>query len=209
MKVLNLYAGIGGNRKLWTDVEVTAVENNPETAAIYQDNFQDDEVVVCDAHKFILENYKDFDFIWSSRPCITHSKTNHFLHPKGIVRYPDFGLYEEIVFLKQWFKGRWVCENVIPYYKPLIAGQECGRHLFWANFKIPKINIPPTIGRMNGPQQLRPRMERFEEFGIKLPEGMSKSKREDMFSNCIHPKLGLHILNCAQKEQQSTIKQWA
>ena len=26
MKVLNLYAGIGGNRKLWEDVEVTAVE---------------------------------------------------------------------------------------------------------------------------------------------------------------------------------------
>ena len=28
MKVLNLYAGIGGNRKLWTDVEITAVEYN-------------------------------------------------------------------------------------------------------------------------------------------------------------------------------------
>jgi len=31
MKVLNLYAGIGGNRKLWPDeCEVTAVENNEE-----------------------------------------------------------------------------------------------------------------------------------------------------------------------------------
>lgn len=26
IKVLNLYAGIGGNRKLWEGVEVTAVE---------------------------------------------------------------------------------------------------------------------------------------------------------------------------------------
>ena len=38
MKVLNLYAGIGGNRKLWTDVEVTAIENNESIAAIYQDD---------------------------------------------------------------------------------------------------------------------------------------------------------------------------
>lgn len=35
IKVLNLYAGIGGNRKLWKDVEVTAVEKNPQVADIY------------------------------------------------------------------------------------------------------------------------------------------------------------------------------
>ena len=39
MKVLNLYAGIGGNRKLWQDVDVTAVELNPQIAKIYQDFF--------------------------------------------------------------------------------------------------------------------------------------------------------------------------
>jgi len=37
LKVLNLYAGIGGNRKLWRDVDVIAVEINPEIAKIYQD----------------------------------------------------------------------------------------------------------------------------------------------------------------------------
>jgi hypothetical protein len=37
IKILNLYAGLGGNRKLWKNVEVTAVENNPEIAKIYQD----------------------------------------------------------------------------------------------------------------------------------------------------------------------------
>ena len=46
MKVLNLYAGIGGNRKLWEDVEVTAVEWDPKIAEIYQDFFPDDTVVV-------------------------------------------------------------------------------------------------------------------------------------------------------------------
>ena len=37
LKVLNLYAGIGGNRKLWENVEVTAVEIEPDIATVYQE----------------------------------------------------------------------------------------------------------------------------------------------------------------------------
>lgn len=50
MRVLNLYAGIGGNRKLWTDVEVVAVENEQYIADAYKALYPDDEVVVADAH---------------------------------------------------------------------------------------------------------------------------------------------------------------
>jgi DNA (cytosine-5)-methyltransferase 1 len=46
MKVLNLYAGIGGNRKLWKDCEVTAVELNPEVAEIYKYFFPEDKIIV-------------------------------------------------------------------------------------------------------------------------------------------------------------------
>jgi len=74
LKVLNLYAGIGGNRKLWEDVEVTAVEHDEWIAATYQKFFPNDNVVVADAHKYLLEHYKEFDFIWASPPCPTHSK---------------------------------------------------------------------------------------------------------------------------------------
>ena len=73
IKVLNLYAGIGGNRKLWKGVEVTAIEINPEIAKIYQDFFPNDKVIITDAHQYLLEHYKEFDFIWSSPPCQTHS----------------------------------------------------------------------------------------------------------------------------------------
>jgi len=58
MRILNLYAGIGGNRKLWTDVEVTAVEMNPKIAAIYQDFFPNDKVIVADAHQYLLDHFK-------------------------------------------------------------------------------------------------------------------------------------------------------
>lgn len=69
MKILNLYAGIGGNRKLWEGHEVTAIEYNQDIANIYKDFFPDDSVIVADAHQYLLDHYKEYDFIWSSPPC--------------------------------------------------------------------------------------------------------------------------------------------
>jgi len=76
IKVLNLYCGIGGNRKGWDSdkVEVTAIEYKAEIAAIYKELFPMDKVIVADAHKYLEEHYKEFDFIWSSPPCPTHSR---------------------------------------------------------------------------------------------------------------------------------------
>jgi site-specific DNA-cytosine methylase len=86
MKILNLYAGIGGNRKLWGDEhEVTAVENNEKIAKIYKDLFPKDQVIIADAHEYLLEHHKEFDFIWSSPPCPTHSVCNNFLYAQGCI----------------------------------------------------------------------------------------------------------------------------
>ena len=141
MKILNLYACLGGNRYKWdevTNVDVTAVELDPELARLYKERFPKDNVIIGDAHQYILDHYKEFDFIWSSPPCPTHSRTNHFLNAQGVVRYPDMKLYEEVIFLDNWFDGKYVVENVIPYYQPLIPAKKRGRHLYWTNFNLPK-----------------------------------------------------------------------
>lgn len=66
LKILNLYAGIGGNRKLWgDDHEVTAVENVQAIADIYAQLFPNDTVIVGDAHQYLLDHHKEFDFIRS------------------------------------------------------------------------------------------------------------------------------------------------
>ena len=142
MKILNLYACLGGNRYKWdevTNVDVTAVEWDEELARLYQDRFPNDTVIVADAHQYLLDHYKEFDFIWSSPPCPTHSKiritqktTNTF-----IPKYPDMGLYQEIIFLQHHFKGKYVVENVTPYYEPLMPAKKRGRHLYWTNFNLP------------------------------------------------------------------------
>src|SRR5690606_6356816 len=127
-KILNLYACLGGNRYKWDEVakeagiemEVTAVELDPELARLYEERFPNDIVIVADAHQYLLDHYKEFGFIWSSPPCPSHSETNHFLNAQGVIRYPDMALYQEIIFLKHFFKGKYCIENVNPYYTPLI-----------------------------------------------------------------------------------------
>src|ERR1700693_208297 len=52
IKVLNLYAGIGGNRKLWTGCQVTAVEHNVKIAAVYKKLYPEDIIIVGDAHNY-------------------------------------------------------------------------------------------------------------------------------------------------------------
>lgn len=122
MKILNLYAGIGGNRKLWGDNhEITAVEYNQEIADIYKEFYPNDNVIVGDAHEYLLKHFSEYDFIWASPPCQTHSKARYFGHKSKNPIYPDMKLWQEIIFANGHVKCKWVIENVEPYYKPLVA----------------------------------------------------------------------------------------
>ena len=204
MKVLNLYAGIGGNRKLWPEeCEVTAVENNLEIAEIYSDFFPQDKMIPMDAHKFLLKHYKEFDFIWSSPPCPTHSRTNTFLNAQGIIRYPDMNLYQEIILLKQWFKGKWVVENVISYYKPLIKPQLADRHYFWSNFRILQLNSDINFNVTNSRESTRrPSKDYYDELEKYHGFNLSSYKIKDklvILRNCLNTNLCLNIFNCAFK----------
>jgi len=187
MKILNLYAGIGGNRKLWGDEhEVTAVEYNREIAEVYQEFFPNDKVVVADAHQYLLDHFQEFDFIWSSPPCPTHSRMR-LNHKKKV--FPDMKLYQEIILLKHSFKGDWVVENVIPYYEPLIRPiNKIQRHCFWSNFYIKDMKVSGcNVGKAT-------KETLSEHHNIPIPE--CKNQRL-LLRNCVYPPLGLHILNCS------------
>ena len=197
MKILNLYAGIGGNRKLWgNDLEITAVEWDASIAEIYKDLYPNDNVIVGDAHQYLLDHYSEYDFIWASPPCPTHSVTNFFLNPQGIVRYPDMGLYQEIILLQNFFKGKYVIENVKSYYDPLIKPQESGRHYFWANFRIPFLKIEKQIGRMNGKGRNVARANNLDKLGFDLSKYEHPDK-DKLLRNCVAPEIGLAIFESA------------
>lgn len=202
MKILNLYAGIGGNRKLWGGHEVTAVEYDQATADVYKEYFPNDVMVVGDAHAYLLENYKNFDFIWSSPPCPTHSDIRRCGVDAGQydALYPDMALYQEIILLKTFAQKntKFCVENVKPYYDPLISPDTVlDRHYYWCNFKIqPFTNDSGIIisgkGGVKGLDEV---------FGFNISKTAIKDKRKAL-RNMVDPELGLHILNCAKGHQQ-------
>ena len=204
IKILNLYAGIGGNRKLWGgDIMVTAIENNPKIAEIYKEFFPQDEVIVTDAHQYLLDHYSEFDFIWSSPPCPTHSKARFANLVQNKPIYPEMSLYQEIIFLQYYFKGKWVVENVIGFYEPLIKPQQVGKHYYWCNFNLSNLPKIELTGRgMNSDIESLENHYKLKGFDLSKFSGIDKLKT---IRNCVEPKEALHIFNMAFKEQQEVL----
>ena len=190
-KILNLYAGIGGNRKLWKDVNVTAVELNEEIASVYKKLHPHDIVIIDDAHEYLAKNWRNFDFIWSSPPCQSHSKVRMMASKGGSYDaiMPNMNLWSEIIFLQNFTKNtdiKFVVENVAPYYNCLIDPTvKIGRHLFWSNFEIPKTTIKDNLthnergSSVKGCYDLRP---------FKL-----KHRKDQIIRNCVDPNLGEYV----------------
>ena len=198
-KILNLYACLGGNRYKWDEVadnlEITAVELDPEAARLYKERFPKDKVIVADAHQYLLDHYEEFDFIWTSPPCPTHSRLNNSFKGRFKIKYPDMKLYEEILFLQHFFKGKFVVENVIPYYEPLITAQKRGRHLYWTNFKLPNdINERknPDFTRIKNHIEV---MSKFHDYDFSKYKGTQPVKK--MANNLVDYEAGKTILETA------------
>jgi len=216
-KVLNLYAGIGGNRKLWgevEDIDVTAVEWDEDKAQVYRDHFPNDTVEVTDAHEYLLEHIEEFDFIWASPPCPTHSCLEAVNHKKGNYRYPDMNLYQEIILLEQHNERLgfdYVIENVQSYYDPLVEPQQVSRHYFWANYTIGGFDAPNLA--KTGTEVRESRGDTGKGFDMNEHENalgydlskfdITKTKKGKMLRNCVHPKLGKHVF--ASRGKQATL----
>jgi DNA (cytosine-5)-methyltransferase 1 len=195
MKILNLYAGIGGNRKLWSDEhEITAIEYDQATADVYKAYFPNDTVIVADAHQYLLDHYKEFDFIWSSPPCPSHSEIRRCGTYRGQqpAIYPEMDLYQQIILLQAYaLKGtKWLIENVNPYYTPLIAPtKKLHRHFYWANFPIGHFEVNDERTHL----AIKASSEVYG-FTVKGTEIKNKVKA---LRNMVDPELGDHILDCA------------
>lgn len=191
MKILNLYAGIGGNRKLWGDEhEITAVEYDSKIAEVYKKMFPNDNVVVEDAHEFLRKNFREYDFIWASPPCPTHSVLQMTRYYDEKLKYPDMRLYQEIIWLQTFFKGKWVIENVKPYYTPLINPTfSIDRHFFWSSDFI----LTPSF--INNYTSIRDDIYKMaEKYNIDL--NILKSTGVDcrlVLRNMVVPEIGKYI----------------
>ena len=210
-KILNLYACLGGNRYKWdevADIEVTAVELDTEAARLYNERFPNDIVIISDAHQYLLDHYKEFDFIWSSPPCPSHSRIRISQKNRGAFKavYPDMKLYEEILFLDNYFDGKYCVENVIPYYEPLIQAQKSGRHLYWTNFILPgDLGERKMFNNMIESGNIR-EFSKFHDYDLTKYKGGQRLNK--MARNLVDYEVGRTILERALGiEKQKDIRQ--
>ncbi len=194
MKILNLYACLGGNRYKWGEEhDITAVEWDEELARLYQERFPNDKVIVADAHQYLLDHYKEYDFIWSSPPCPTHSRFNVSMKTKRKMKYPDMALYQEIIFLQYYYDGKYVVENVIPFYDLLIQGHKRNRHIYWTNFNMPTIlseRKNPDLGRT---KNVVDALSKFHDYDFRKYKG--KQSIQKVARNLVDYEAGKIILD--------------
>ena len=203
-KILNLYACLGGNRYKWNevkeDIEVTAVELDPEAVRLYRERFPNDKVIVADAHQYLLEHYREYDFIWSSPPCPTHSRARFWgfgANGKKPI-FPDMKLYEEIIFLQHHFKGKYVVENVKPYYDAMLNPLERGRHLYWTNFRLPNSlngRVKNFGDSKNGATETLKSWSKFHDYDFRKYKGEQRVMK--MARNLVDYEAGRTILETA------------
>lgn len=209
MKILNLYAGVGGNSLHWEKEDVTAVEYTEAIAAIYKQNQPGHSVIIADANSYLYENAHKFDFIWSSPPCQSHSKmVKATRHPSQHGRPVDMTLYQQIIWLQHFYSGLWVVENVDPYYGVLqpkgVHIKQVGRHVFWSNFDLGDIqDVKRPKGFINqadvsGKNKLQ------EWLGIHYDQNVYYEGNHcpaQILRNAVHPKIGEQILNKAKDKR--------
>jgi len=199
VNVLNLYGGVGGNRKFWNNCTVTAIESNEKIAAVYQRLYPNDTVIIGDAHEYLRVHYAEFNFIWSSPPCQTHSRMVKATRHKNR-KFPNMELYEEIIFLDHFFKGDWVVENVSPFYIPLIEPtNKVGRHIFWSSFDFKADDVKRPANFINM-ANLAGKSALMEWLGIYYEENIYYQGNHcpaQVLRNCVHPKVGKQIFDAA------------
>ena len=117
-------------------------------------------------------------------------------------------LYQEIILLSSWYKGKYCIENVIPYYEPLIKPSvELGRHYFWTNFNVPfKKFTNIDISRSTPEELLKERGLDISVFDVikDVKETREKGKRFDrrqILRNMVNPEVGKYILDRAMEKE--------
>jgi DNA (cytosine-5)-methyltransferase 1 len=110
-------------------------------------------------------------------------------------------LYEEIILLEHNFKGKYVVENVIPYYEPLIPAKKRGRHLYWTNF-----NLPSNVGERKLPGTLTNMIDEvgvlceFHDYNFRKYKGNQPLNK--VARNLVDYEVGRTILETAMEIQR-------
>jgi DNA (cytosine-5)-methyltransferase 1 len=118
-------------------------------------------------------------------------------------------LYQEIIFLDNFFKGKYCVENVIPFYEPLISGNKRGRHIYWTNFLLPSVLTNRKNPDLTRTPNIVDVLSVFHDYDFNKYKG--KQSKQKMARNLVDYEAGKVILDIAmgiirkQDEQQISL----
>jgi len=215
--ICNAFGGVGANTHNWSrdKHDITHIEYNKEIARCNEQLHPEDTVVVEDAIIHLENNWDQYDYIWASPPCPSHSSIRKAGAKKGqyTAKMPDMDLYSVIVFLDEFFQGEFTVENVKPYYKRLDKQErekirnrqtvippasETSRHLFWSSHEVPEVRLP-TQNIHHGNHSDMTEWLGIPELNDYTFQSVEKRK---VLRNCVHPKIGEAILKSKNVKQQ-------
>ena len=116
-------------------------------------------------------------------------------------------LYEEVIFLQHYYKGKFCIENVIPFYEPLVPAHKRHRHLYWTNF-----NLPNKLSERKNPDLARTRnvvkqLSKFHDYDFSKYKGKQSVRK--MARNLVDYEAGRTIfetvLGITKKANQKQI----
>ena len=98
------------------------------------------------------------------------------------------------MFLDNWFDGKFIVENVIPYYEPLIPAKKRGRHLYWTNFNLPNDLRSRKSSIMEGKNEVK-RWCKFHDYDFTKYKGLQRTDK--IARNLVDYEAGRTILETA------------
>lgn len=204
MNILTAFAGIGGNRRLWDELgsfRITAIENNPAVANEYLKLYPNDTVLIGDAWRYIPNSLDEYDIIWASPPCQTHSKLTKMNKRQKEKKIYDYRLYSLIDYLENNYNGIYIVENVVPSYVAKRKPVKIDRHLFWSNLPLKndfQLKKMKSFHKQTRDQTHQEYIESITSWiGFKISRNIYLNGNHDpmqIYRNCVHPKLGKYVL---------------
>ncbi|MCE4607314.1 MAG: DNA cytosine methyltransferase [Desulfurococcales archaeon] len=197
IKILDLFAGMGGVAKgiqgyldkLGLDYEYIAVDIDPIVLKLHKEFNPKSIVIRRDAYSFTVDELMQYDFIWASPPCQSHSKLNAIRKRFN----PDHRLWYLIHRLYNTYRP-FVVENVQLYYKPLFKPKtKIGRHLFWSNLPITdkcSIHLPYKELKMMNIHDLI----EYHKVPTKILIGVSYMRKRKYLRNMVHYSISYCIM---------------
>jgi len=165
--------------------EYVAVDNDRKVLQVHSLLNPHSKTVLEDAWLISDDRLLQYDFVWASPPCESHSVLCWKRKDKP---KPDMRLWWLIRRLRK-LKVPFIVENVRPYYGTILKPTaKAGRHLLWSNLSLKSVQLNSNVTFYD----IHNRRDALVEYHG-LPGWVARVATRDMLRDMMHPQLSYKL----------------